>query len=94
MAKIYRGQPFTVLIDTGQAMSGGASPLILYEKPSGTTGEVTATVTDSTKLSGAITGAINDESGLWSFQGKYTFSGDAAGTYTEKHNETVYAPIK
>jgi hypothetical protein len=94
MAKIYKGQPFTIVIDTSQTLSGGASPLVIYKKPSGTTGEVVATVTDTTKLSGAITGAINDESGVWYFQGKYTFTGDAAGTYTETHSETVYLPIK
>jgi hypothetical protein len=94
MAKIYKGQPFTILIDTGQTLSGGSAPLVYYKKPSGTTGEVVATVTDTTKLSGAILGATNDESGVWYFQGKYTFSGDAAGTYTETHNEIIYAPIK
>lgn len=94
MAKIYKGQPFTVLIDTGQTLSGGATPLVIYEKPSGTTGEVVATVTDTTKLSGAILGATNNEAGVWKFQGKYTFTGDAAGTYTETHSENIYNPIK
>jgi hypothetical protein len=76
-------------------MSGGSSPIVIYQKPqSGTVGQVTATVTDSTKLSAAITGAINDEAGVWNYQGQYTFSGDAAGTYTEMHSEMIYAPIK
>lgn len=68
MAKYYEGSiGLTITLDTTVDLTGATIIEIHYKKPSGATGEWTASVTDTTKVQYATVDGDIDESGTWEF---------------------------
>jgi hypothetical protein len=87
MSKIYKDSDFTLLLDT-QTNLVGATVSILYQSPSGLTGEWAGTVDSTTKISISISKEVNGEAGEWYIQGKVLLAGK---TYkTDALRMTVY----
>lgn len=78
MGKIYKNQTeLTIRLDTGVDLSAAATSKIKYKKPSGATGEWTATVYDVTN--GIIQKILSlttdlDQAGAWTFWAYITFT--------------------
>lgn len=75
MERIFRGQAYIIQIDMGQDVTTGSSPVILYKKPFGITGEWVATISVN-KLTKEIGNGELNEIGSWQLQGKIKLSGD------------------
>ena len=76
-------------LDTGEDISSGSGAKIKYKKPSGDTGEWSATI-DDTKLTYTTADGDLDEAGTWLIQGYLTvgiWTGHTAAT--EIHVGTV-----
>lgn len=75
-------QPYSLALDTNNALNDATATNILYRKPDGTTGTLTGSVSD-TSIIASVTGAINDQAGLWCFHTTAIFSGDTNATIGE-----------
>ena len=73
---IYKNQDLlTLTLETGVTVSGASSALVLYKKPSGTTGSWTGT-TSGTKVLYDVQPGDLDESGVWKIQPKVIIAGE------------------
>lgn len=81
----------TIELETNYDITTATSTKILYQKPDGTKGEWAAVVTDTTKLSVALTNSSLDQSGTWIFQA-YALIGGRAG-YGQKAFVTIETNI-
>lgn len=75
MSAIIQTQPYDIRIQTFLDLSTATETKIIYKTPSGTVGELSATVDDTTKLKARVTGALNTEYGYWFFHGSALFDG-------------------
>lgn len=57
----------TLILGTGRDLTGASNPKILYQKPDGTKGEWTGTISGQ-NLTYVLTNADIDQSGVWKFQ--------------------------
>ena len=74
--KIFKGQFFRLILDTGIDLTDASAKVIKYTKPDGiTTGQWTATIDsdDNTKMYFDITNQV-DQSGRWMVYAKATFT--------------------
>ena len=91
MGKVYKNQTaFTIRLTTWQDITAATPVKIKYRKPSGTTGEWTATINDAAEGIVEYTMADEndlDESGWWTFWAYVTFSDGtiAAGEPVSKY---------
>ena len=78
--EVRKGSPYTLLLETNNTITGSTEVKGIYEKPDGTTGEVSGTISGTTIISVTVTGAVNDTKGLWKWHASCIFSGDIAAT--------------
>ena len=84
MGKIYKGQGYLdIRLYTGIDISSGTSPQVIYEKPDGTTGYWSGTITDTYYVTTTLTDSSLDQAGNWKLQAKVTM-----GTVTA-YGETI-----
>jgi hypothetical protein len=77
---IYVNQSYvTIELDTEIDLSAGSAPKIKYKKPSGVTGEWTATVV-STRLTYELQDGDINQAGTWRLQGEITIDSRKAVT--------------
>ena len=76
MGKIFKNQSSLKIELTTSVGLGGASAKIKYRKPSGTEGEWSATITDSTDgvIEYDLVNGEIDEAGIWQFWASVVFS--------------------
>lgn len=68
-SKIFVNQPYRLKLQTATDLSSSQVVQIKYKKPdSGNEGTFSGTVASATKIYHDITGAENDEAGVWRFQ--------------------------
>ena len=73
---IFKNQDLlTLTLQTGIDVSSASAAVVLYKKPSGTTGSWTATVSGNNVIYDVQPGDL-DESGSWSIQPKVTIGGE------------------
>lgn len=94
MSKIYKNQSsLRLILDTDEDISTATTLQIKYSKPSGTSGTLTATISGTTAMYYDFTNTAGvselNESGLWRFWSKVTFSDGRIG-YGEPVNIMVY----
>jgi hypothetical protein len=68
MSILYTGSGLlTLTLDTGRDLTGASNPKILYQKPDGTKGEWTATISGQS-LTYAVINTDIDQAGVWKLQ--------------------------
>ena len=73
---IFKNQGLlTITLECGIDVSSASSALVLYKKPSGTTGSWTGTATGTTVVYDVEDGDLN-EAGTWKVQPKVTIGGE------------------
>lgn len=68
MSNIYKGQNWTLTLDTELDVSAAGTTQIRLKKPDGTTENKDASVVDNTKLKITLLSADTDQDGFWQFQ--------------------------
>ena len=79
MKKIYTDNPYTLRLDTNEDLSAVTEPKLIYRKEDGTVDEVSGSVS-GTKIVAEVSGAVNDEAGIWTWKSSCIFSGDTNPT--------------
>ena len=69
MSTIYKGQNYTLTLDTTIDVSAATTLEIHYRKPdNSTTAALTAAVSETTKAQVNVGDTVNDTAGWWAFQ--------------------------
>ena len=89
MSKIIAGAPYRLELDTGISLSAATQTRILYKAPDGAEGYFTASVS-GTKVYADITGAQNNQAGLWKFHSSVLFTGLDAPYLGEAFDLKIY----
>ena len=79
MKYVYKDQPYQLTFDTNNAQGGASDTNIIYRKPDGEDGTLTGSASGNNVVAD-VSGAINDQVGVWSFHAISTFSGDTEST--------------
>lgn len=90
MSYPFKGQDISIALDAQQSLAGATDPVILYEKPDGSTGNWTAVV-DGENLTYLATDGEIDQSGTWIFQGRIDIGSERY--YTTKAKQYFEKPI-
>lgn len=89
---IYKNQSaFDIVLDTSIDLSSADSVSVHYQKPSGTDGVWTGSVSETTKILYAVQAGDIDETGRWELQAVASFSGRLA--YGRRTHMRVSNPI-
>jgi hypothetical protein len=72
--KLYKGQPYQLIIDTDTTLTGADAVAVEYVKPSGITGVWTTGTTSGEKHTVDVAGSTNNEAGDWVFRVRVRFT--------------------